>query len=67
MDAITSSRFVWQWPRSFVEVGLMRLVELGRLTGERGREISAALAARERDSKTLLVTPAVLEIIAVKG
>lgn len=67
VDAVTSSNFVWHWPRSFVEVGLTRLVELGRMTRERGREISAALAARERDPKTFLITPGVLEIIAVKG
>jgi SAM-dependent methyltransferase len=67
VDAVTSANFVWQWPRSFVEIGLARLVDLGRLTSERGREISAALAARERDPKTLLITPAVLEIIAAKA
>jgi SAM-dependent methyltransferase len=67
VDAVASSNFVWQWPRAFVEVGLARLVELGRMTGERGREISAALAARERDPKTFLITPGVLEVIAVKA
>jgi SAM-dependent methyltransferase len=67
VDAVASSNFVWQWPRSFVEVGLTRLIELGRMTRERGQEISAALAAQERDPRTFLITPGVLEIIAVKA
>jgi hypothetical protein len=66
VDAVGRSNFVWRWPTSFVEVGLARLVALGRVSEGRAREISAALAARERDPKTLLITPAVLEIIAEK-
>lgn len=67
VDAVTKSSFVWRWPTSFVEVGLARLVELGRMTKERARGILDALAARERDPNALLITPGVLEIIAVKG
>ena len=66
IDVVTPSNFVWQGPKAFVEVGLARMVELGRFTPERAREISAAFTARESDPHTLLVTPAVLEIIARK-
>ena len=57
---------VWQWPAGFIRVGLARLVELGHLTSERARAIADALAAREAAPHTLMVTPALLEIIAVR-
>ena len=57
---------VWQWPAGFIRVGLARLVELGHLTADRARAIADALAAREVAPRTLMVTPALLEIIAVR-
>ncbi len=57
---------IWQWPRSFVEVGLSRLVDLGFLPAGRAGEIAAAVAAAERNPATLMVTPAVVEILAVR-
>ncbi len=66
VDVVPTSNFVWQWPRSFIEVGLARLVQIGRIEAGRAREISAALKARDGDPNTFLITPAVLEIIAVK-
>jgi SAM-dependent methyltransferase len=67
IDVVTPSSFVWQWPKAFVEVGLARMVELARFTPERASEISDAFSARESDPHSLLVTPGVLEIIAVKA
>jgi SAM-dependent methyltransferase len=64
VDAVRPSSFVWQWPSAFVEVGLIRLVSLGRLTEERARRIREAFDARERDPSALMITPAVLEVIA---
>jgi len=56
--------FVWQWPRSFLEVGLARLVDLGFFTGERSQEILKAVAAAEAIPHSLMFSPALLEIIA---
>ncbi len=67
IEVVSPASYVWQWPKTFIEVGLARLVGLGRFTEERAREISSAFAAREQDPRTLLVTPAVLEVIAVRG
>jgi SAM-dependent methyltransferase len=67
IEIVAPSNFFWQWPKTFIEVGLGRLVELGRLTGARAREIRDAFVARESDPRTLLVTPGVLEIIAAKS
>ena len=67
MDVITASDPLWQWPRAFVDSGVQRLVDLGDLTEERACAIRQAFATAEATPGTRMVTPAVVEIIAVKG
>lgn len=66
IDIVPASNFVWQWPAAFIRVGLSRLVELRHLTPERARDIADALTASEASPSTLMVTPALVEIIAVR-
>jgi SAM-dependent methyltransferase len=66
VDVVPPSNFVWQWPKAFIEVGLRRLVDLGRMTPPRAEAILEAFAARESEGRSLMITPAVLEIIAVR-
>jgi len=66
IDIVPASNFVWQWPKAFIEVGLCRLVDLGHLPAERAREIWEAFVTSEAAPHTLMITPAVLEIIAVR-
>jgi SAM-dependent methyltransferase len=66
IDIVPASNFIWQWPKTFIQVGLNRLVELGRLTSDRARAIAEEFAAREAAPHTLMITPAVLEIIALR-
>ncbi len=66
VDVIDPSSFVWQWPKTFIDVGLSRLVDLERLTAERAAEIARALAAAEAAPHARMVTPTVLEIVAVR-
>jgi SAM-dependent methyltransferase len=66
LDVVPPSSFVWHWPKSFIDVGLERLVQLGRLTAPRAAEIRAAFHAAERDPRTQMVTPAVIEILALR-
>lgn len=66
IDVVPPSNHVWRWPTAFVQVGLRRLVDLGYLDSERARVISETLTARESAPNTFMVTPAVLEIIAVR-
>ena len=66
IDIVPRSSYVWEWPKAFVETGLRRLVVLGRMKADRADEISAAFAAREAAAGTLMITPAVLETIAVR-
>jgi SAM-dependent methyltransferase len=66
VDVVPPTNFVWQWPRAFLEVGLRRLVDLGQMTASAAERIWQAFLTRETTPHTLLITPAVLEIIAVK-
>jgi len=66
VDAVRPSDAVWKWPSAFIEVGLARLVSLGRLTDEQARRIRTAFDERERDPSALMITPAVLEVIAAR-
>ena len=66
VDVATPSSFVWQWPKTFIRVGLDRLIDLGLITKDRARAVADEFAAREAAPGTLMITPAVLEIIAVR-
>lgn len=66
VHAVPSTNFVWQWARAFLTTGPERMVELGQLTRAQADAIAAAHAALEADPHALLITPAVIEIIAVR-
>jgi SAM-dependent methyltransferase len=66
IDVVTPSNVAWQWLEAFVHVGLKRLVDLGRVSSDRARDITAAFALRKSDPAALMITPAVLEVIAVR-
>ncbi len=66
VDIVPPSNFVWAWPASFIEVGIRRMVDRGRFAPERGHEIARAIRDRESRPNQLMITPAVLEIIAVR-
>jgi SAM-dependent methyltransferase len=66
IDIVAPSNFVWQWPKTFVDVGLRRLIELGYIDEEGAARVRDAFATIEATPHARLVTPAVLEIIAVR-
>lgn len=66
VDVIRPADFAWQWPRSFIEVGVRRFVELGQMSEERADATLRAFAATEAAADPIMITPAVLEIIAVR-
>lgn len=66
IEIVPKTNYVWEWPKAFIHVGLRRMVDLGRMTSERARDISDAFTASEAAPHTLMITPAVLEIIAVR-
>ena len=57
---------MWQWPATFIETYLPRLIEMGRIDEQFADQVRAALANTEKNPNTLMITPLVLEIIAEK-
>ena len=66
VDIVPASNYVWEWPKAFIEVGARRLVDLGRMKQQRAHKILAAFADCEKRPGTLMITPTVLEIIAIR-
>jgi SAM-dependent methyltransferase len=64
VDVATPDSYTWGWPKTFIEVGLRRLVDLGRVTPDRAAEILRAFAASEAAPNAHMITPGVMEIIA---
>jgi SAM-dependent methyltransferase len=58
--------YMWQWPATFIEIYLPRLIEMGRIDQEFADKVHADLANVERNPNALMLTPLVLEIIAEK-
>ncbi|HEY1582032.1 MAG TPA: class I SAM-dependent methyltransferase [Chthoniobacterales bacterium] len=58
--------YMWQWPESFVGIGLARLQELGRIDAAFAEKVKQELATATANPNALLVTPLVLEIVAQK-
>ncbi len=65
IDVVAPSNLIWQWPKTFFQAGLRRLVHLGYLTPDRARSMAQAFAGCEATPHTLMITPGVLEIIAL--
>ena len=66
VDVVQPSSFIWQWPASWLRNYPTHLVEAGKLTPEWARRVPEALAKAEADPKAIMITPTVMEIIAVK-
>jgi SAM-dependent methyltransferase len=58
--------YMWQWPSTFVGIGLARLQELGRIDDDFAEQVRSELAAAEANPHALMITPLVLEIVAEK-
>jgi hypothetical protein len=58
--------FLWHWPRIFIDVGLERLVDIGRVDRARAQEMRQAFLDVESTPGGFCMTPTVLEIIARK-
>ena len=58
--------YMWQWPATFIEIYLPRLIQMGRIDQSFADQVRAALANAEKNPNALMITPLVLEIIAEK-
>lgn len=66
IDVVPATNFVWEWPASFIDTNLNRLMELGRIAPALADEIRGDFQERALQSSTLMITPTVLEIIAAR-
>ena len=66
VDVISSRDYVWQWPKTFVKIGVQRLIELGAIDETKGAQMESAFDEIDRSSSARMITPSVLEIIARK-
>jgi len=57
---------MWQWPATFIEIYLPRLIQMGRIDQKFAGKVRADLASAERSRNSFMLTPLVLEIIAEK-
>ena len=60
------SDYIWQWPATFIETGLARLLELGRIDEQFADKVRSEFAQAEAAPNSLMLTPLVLEIVAEK-
>jgi SAM-dependent methyltransferase len=58
--------YMWQWPASFVGIGLARLQELGRIDASFVGKVQKEIDEAGTNPASLLITPLVLEIVAEK-
>jgi SAM-dependent methyltransferase len=66
VDVVQPADLKWTWLRTFVEIGRQRLVDLGSMSDFRAEAIWQAFQKIEATPGTRMITPAVLEIIAVR-
>jgi len=66
VDIVPPAHPMWTWMRAFIETGRRRLTESGHLAPGRADAIWSALTAVERIPSSLMVTPGVIEIVAVR-
>jgi SAM-dependent methyltransferase len=62
--AVAPRDYIWQWPSAFIETGLQRLLDLGRVDAEWVDSVRRKFLEAQADPMTIMITPMVLEIIA---
>ncbi len=61
---VSQRDYAWQWPKSFIEINVARLQELGRVSPEWGADVLREFAEVEADQDSWFTTPMFLEIVA---
>jgi SAM-dependent methyltransferase len=66
-DMIRPNDELWQWPRAFIETGVQRMVDLGRISDDEAVRIREAFERVSADPNAHLVIPSVVELVATKS
>jgi ubiquinone/menaquinone biosynthesis C-methylase UbiE len=61
---VRPTNYMWQWPVTFIEVYLPRLIEIGRIDQIFADKVRADLAGAGENPNALMITPLVVEIVA---
>ncbi len=61
---VSQRDYAWQWPKSFIEINIARLQDLGRVTAQWGADVLKEFAEVEADEGSWFTTPMFLEIVA---
>ena len=60
------SDYMWQWPATFIETYLERLIQMGRIDHKFAEQVRTAVGSAQKNPNVRMLTPLVLEIIAEK-
>ena len=63
---ITPRDYMWQWPTSFMHVGLKRLVDLGAIDAAHAPALEREMTDITNSTDMRMITPGLLEVIARK-
>ncbi|MGI8820981.1 MAG: methyltransferase domain-containing protein [Chthoniobacterales bacterium] len=66
LRCVSQRDYTWQWPKSFIEINVRRLQELGRISDELAGDILREFREAEADPNSWFTTPLFLEIVARK-
>lgn len=66
VDIASAGDEIWSWPAAFMSVGIERLVAIGRLDRDTARAMLDDFSQRAGDPVGRMVTPLVLEVVAVR-
>ena len=58
--------YTWQWPKSFIEINVARLQELGRVSADWAADVLREFREADADPNAWFTTPMFLEIVARK-
>jgi hypothetical protein len=58
--------YMWQWPATFIETYLSRLIEMERIDQKFADQVRTDLVSAENNPNARMLTPLVLEITAEK-
>jgi len=56
---VRPNEFIWEWPSSFIENNVERLLELGRVTNDWAINMKNELKQAENNPNTYMITPMV--------
>ncbi len=64
--SIQPSDYFWQWPASFIDINLERLMALGRIDQTFADEVRKDIKAASDNPESVMLTPMMLEIVVEK-